>query len=177
MGVKVAVVNEGRIPSRHLLAAVHIDSCRQGHSPVPLTIPVWAIAWQKNLPAGLSVGGTLTGTSLSDEGVRRAWYGSAVSVGIPLPARLAGFVEIYAVSSEGPGNGSTWISDAGLTRNFGPDLQIDIEAGRRLSSGRLAGLSQRDLRCDTLYSDADGNGADPSGTQLMFAAVVRHADH
>lgn len=117
--------------------------------------PTLAIAWQKNLPAGLSAGGTLTGTSLSDEGVRRTWYASALSAAIPLPDRLAGLVEIYAASSDEPGNGSTWVSNAGVSRNFGPDLQIDMDSPE---------FTRR-----RLHSDVESNGPNPSGTQLMLS--------
>ena len=135
VGAKVAVVKEGRLlPAISLLPSVSIPAGNRAFTSSTYD-PTLGIAWQKNLPAGMSVGGTLTGTSLSDQRARRAWYASALSVGIPLRKRLAGFVELYATSSDGPGKGSTWVSDAGVSRNFGPNLQIDIEAGRRISYG------------------------------------------
>jgi hypothetical protein len=135
VGAKVAVVKEGRLlPAISLLPSMSLPAGNRAFTSSTYD-PSLGIAWQKNLPAGMSVGGTLTGRSLSGEGVRRAWYTSALSVGIPLPERLAGFVEIYAASSEGPGEGSTWVSDGGVSRNLGSHLQIDIEAGRRLPYG------------------------------------------
>lgn len=135
VGAKIAVVREGRlVPAISLLPSISMPAGNRAFTSSTYD-PSLGIAWQKNLPAGMSVGGTLTGTGLSDEGVWRAWYASALSVGIPLPERLAGFVEIYAAGSDGPGKESTWVSDAGVSRKFGPNLQIDIEAGRRISDG------------------------------------------
>ncbi|MEI9972940.1 MAG: hypothetical protein WDO73_13285 [Ignavibacteriota bacterium] len=58
---------------------------------------------------------------------------------------MAGYVEVYTVSSWGEPS-ATWISDAGFSRNFGANLQIDIEAGRRISSGSACWFVATDLR-------------------------------
>jgi hypothetical protein len=135
VGAKIAVVDEGRlVPAISLLPSISMPAGNRALSSSTYD-PSLDLAWRKNLPGGMSMSGTLTGTSVSEEGVRRASWASAVSVGIPLPERLAGFVEMYAASSSYPGKGSTWVSDAGVSRNFGPNLQIDIEAGRRISYG------------------------------------------
>ena len=135
VGAKVAVVREGKlVPAITLLPSISLPAGNRVFTSSTYD-PSLGVALRKNLRAGLAVAGTLTGTSVSNEGVRRAWYATALSVGISLPQRLAGFVEIYAAGSDGPGKGSTWVSDAGVSRNFGPDLQIDIEAGRRISYG------------------------------------------
>ena len=135
LGAKVAVLNEGRlVPAISLMPSISMPAGNREFTSSTYD-PSLGIAWRKSLPAGMSVGGTVTGTSLADEGVRHALYASALSVGMPLPEQLAGFVEIYVASSDDPGKGPTWISDAGVSRNFGLNLQIDIEAGRRFSHG------------------------------------------
>lgn len=135
VGAKFELVDQGRIlPAVSLLPSISVPAGYRAFTSSTYD-PSFAVIWLKTLPAGLSLGGTFTGASISCERVRHAQYASAISVGIPVPARLAGYIEIYAVSSEGRGGPSTWISDAGISRNLGANLQIDIEAGRRLSPG------------------------------------------
>lgn len=135
LGVKVAMVHEGRIfPAISLLPSISVPAGYKAFTNSTYD-PSLAIAGLKTLPAGLSVVGTLAGTSISEEQVRHARYWSAVALWFPAPARSAGYIEMYAVGSGGPGSASARIYDAGLTHNFGANLQIDIEAGRRLYSG------------------------------------------
>jgi hypothetical protein len=135
VGAKFTVVNQGRIlPAISLLPSISVPT-GYGAFASSTYDPSLAVAWLKTLPAGLSLGGTLTATEISDGQVRHGQYTSAISMGIPAPARLASYVEIYTVSSGGPGRASTWVSDAGVSRNLGANLQIDIEAGRQISHG------------------------------------------
>jgi hypothetical protein len=135
VGAKFAVVDQGRIlPAISLMPSISIPAGNRALTSTTYD-PSLEVAWLKTLPAGLSLGGTFSGTRISDERVRHARYTSAVSFGFPAPARSAGYVEIYAVRSGGQSGGSTWVSDAGITRQFGANLQIDVEAGRRISHG------------------------------------------
>jgi hypothetical protein len=134
VGAKLAVVHQGRIvPAISLLPSVSIPS---GHRAFTSSTydPSLAVAWAKSLAAGVSVGGTFTGTRASGQQVRNR-YTSAVFLSMPAPLRSAGYVEAYSVSSAEPGRGSTWISDAGLSHTVGANLQIDLSAGRQISAG------------------------------------------
>jgi hypothetical protein len=135
VGAKIAVVNEGRLlPAVSLLPSISVPSGHMAYTSSTYD-PSLAVAWLKTLPGGASLGGTFTGMMVSGEQARLVRYTSATSVQVPAPKSWAGFAEVYAVSPAGAGNGTTWISDAGVSRNFGSNLQIDIEAGRRLSRG------------------------------------------
>jgi hypothetical protein len=135
LGAKIAVAHEGRIlPAISLLPSISVPAGNSAFTSSTYD-PSLAIAWLKTLPAGLSLGGTFAGARISDGPARRAQYSSAVSVGIPAPAGLAAYAEIYAVSSGEPGKAATWTSDAGVSHMFGANLQLDIEAGRQISRG------------------------------------------
>ena len=135
VGAKLALVHEGRIvPAISLLPSISVPT--GGRTFTSSTYdPSLAVAGLKTLPAGLSLVGTLSGASISEERVRHARYTSAIALWFPAPARSAGYIEMYAVTSAGPGSTSSRIYDAGLTHNFGSNLQIDIEAGRRMYAG------------------------------------------
>jgi hypothetical protein len=165
---KFAVLKQGQIlPGISLMPSISMPAGNRAFTSSTYDRCL-AVAWLKTLPAGLSLGGRFTGTRISDEQVRHARYKSATSLGFPAPARSAGYVEIYSVGSVGQGGESTWVADAGTSRQFGAKLQMDIEVGAGYPPERLAGSSQRDLRFDThRYSDVDGDGgADPSGSRL-----------
>jgi hypothetical protein len=135
VGAKVALVHERRVlPAISLLPSISVPTGNRTFTSSTYD-PSLAVAGLKTLPAGLSLVGTLSGTSISEERIRHARYTSAIGMWFPAPARSAAYVEMYAVSSGGAGSASARIYDAGLTHNFGPNLQIDIEAGRRMYSG------------------------------------------
>lgn len=135
LGAKIAVVNQGRLlPAVSLLPSISVPSGYKAFTSSTYD-PSLGVAWLKTLPGGTSLGGTFTGMVVSGEQAWQVRYTSATSVQVPAPKSLAGYVEIYAVSSAGAGKGRTLISDAGVSRNFGANLQIDIEAGRQLSRG------------------------------------------
>ena len=135
VGAKVAVLHEARIlPAISLLPSISVPTGYRAFTSSTYD-PGLAVAGLKTLPAGLSLVGTLAATSISEEKARHARYSSAIALWFPAPARSAAYIEMYAVAFGGAGSASARIYDAGLTHNFGPNLQIDIEAGRRLYSG------------------------------------------
>ena len=135
IGAKLALVHEGRIvPAISLLPSISVPTGNRTFTSSTYD-PSLAVAGLKTLPAGLSLVGTVSGASISEERVRRGRYTSAIALWFPAPARSAGYIEMYAVTSAGPGSTSTRIYDAGLTHNFGRNLQIDIEAGRQMYAG------------------------------------------
>ena len=136
LGAKIAVVHERRnFPAISLLPSIVTPTGDRAFTNSTYD-PGLGIAAFKTLPAGLSLTGTITGTSISEERVRHGQSASAIAIWFPAPARSAGYIEMYAVASEGPGGASTRTFDGGFSRNFGPNLQVDIEAGRRMYSGR-----------------------------------------
>jgi len=135
LGAKLALVHERRIfPAISLLPSISVPTGSRTFTSSTYD-PSLAVAGFKTLPAGLSVVGTVSGASISEERVRHGSYTSAIALWFPAPARSAGYIEMYAVTSAGAGSTSTRICDAGLTHNFGPNLQIDIEAGRQMYAG------------------------------------------
>jgi hypothetical protein len=135
LGAKVAVVSERRtLPAISLLPTISVPAGYSGFTSSTYD-PGLAVAGLKTLPAGLSLVGTLTAARISDEDGRYARYSSAIALSFPAPARSAGYIEVYTVASNRAQSASARIYDAGVTHNFGPDLQIDVEVGRRLGSG------------------------------------------
>jgi len=120
VGAKLALVHEGRIvPAISLLPSVSVPAGYKAFTSSTYD-PSMAVARLETLPAGLSLVGTLSGTSIFEVRIRHARYTSAIGMWFPAPARSTAYVEMYAVTCGGAGSASARIYDAGLTHNFGP---------------------------------------------------------
>ncbi len=136
VGAKVAVVRERRgLPAISLLPSISVPAGYKAFTSSTYD-PGLTVSALKTLAAGVSVVGAVTGTRISEAGMRHARYSSAIALSFPGPAQSVGYIETYAVTSLGPDSDSARIYDAGLSRSLGTDLQIDVQAGRRLYSGR-----------------------------------------
>jgi hypothetical protein len=117
LGAKLGLLQERNIlPAISLLPSVSVPAGYRAFTSSKYDLSL-AVAWQKTLIAGLALAGTLDGKR------------SATAFSFPALAGASGYVEIYTLGGEG-------ISDAGLSRGIGPNLQVDIEAGRRIFSGK-----------------------------------------
>jgi hypothetical protein len=143
VGAKFAVVNQGRIlPAISLLPSISIPT---GHRAFTSSTydPSLAAAWLKTLPGGLFLG-------LSGAG---AISGLCRNLRCQLRGPKRGTYVGYRCRNEPSVRSPIYRSISRQGTGYTPDC--------------LANLSRRDLRCDTHhYSEAHGNGADPSGSRL-----------
>jgi hypothetical protein len=89
------------------------------------------------LPAGFSAGGVVNLSSVSatpDRTVRRA-FSSSLSHSIGGP--WAAFAEVFTSTSTAPGAVRADTVDGGFTVAIGPDVKLDVEAGRALNSAAV----------------------------------------
>jgi len=93
---------------------------------------IWAAAWQ--LGHNWSLGANLGVSRPWDDGRRftSAWVSTSAGYGINYATTA--FVELIGMAKERPGGPSTVALQAGLTRQIGPDFQLDVRIARRLTS-------------------------------------------
>jgi hypothetical protein len=136
VGAKIAVLSERHLrPAIALLPSFTLPVGSPGLTASAVNPSLYA-AWSKHLPASLSLSGNLVAASSKDEQGRFLSSAESLNFGFPLAGKLAGYVEVYQVTSPERGAGSTRIFDGGLSRPLGARMQVDLQAGHTLHSSR-----------------------------------------
>jgi hypothetical protein len=133
-GLKIGVVNEGRVrPEVAVLPAVSLPVGAGGLSAGAAN-PSLILAWSKNLPRSLAVGGNFAFASIKDSEGRFLRQVHSLVVGFPIVRRLGGFAEIYRLSSATRDAPANWAFDAGVALPLAGNAQLDVEAGHTIHS-------------------------------------------
>lgn len=93
---------------------------------------VLALGWAPSEKVGI---GSNIGGSYASDGIDRfiEWSGS-LAIGRLLTGQVSGYLEYYGFTNSGGGGPDTHFLNTGLTRLFGPDLQLDLRVGYGLNS-------------------------------------------
>lgn len=135
LGAKIAITPErGVLPSISLAPSLVVPTGRPAFTSSSYD-PGLAVAWAHGLPASFSISGNVTGVRDMDDPSSSLLYSSTATLGIPAPAGLAPYVEVYATGAVGSGTRPIWVGDMGVSRGIGRNLQLDVEGGRRISAG------------------------------------------
>jgi len=96
--------------------------------------PTLKVTWARGLAKGFDLTGNFNIASVTDEDGRFAQRALTLSLGHDLLAGWGGFIETYAFTPMARGEATGVTLDWGLSHLVGANIQIDIEAGRGLSS-------------------------------------------
>jgi hypothetical protein len=96
--------------------------------------PTVKLTWARALPSGFGLSGNYNLSSLTDAGRRFTRQALSVSLSRDLLGGLGGYLEAFGFMPASRGTGSGWTIDGGLARMFGRNLQLDVEAGRAITS-------------------------------------------
>ena len=96
--------------------------------------PTLKVAWQKDLRRGVSLGGNVDYSWLTAPEGRFAQWAYSWSLDYDLPRGFAGYCEVFSISPYDYKLEAAWIADAGLIHTIGRNVQVDVLAGRRLTS-------------------------------------------
>jgi hypothetical protein len=133
-GLKIGVVAEGRVrPKVAVLPSLSLPVGADGLSAGSAN-PSLVLAWSKNLPRSLTVGGNFAFASIKDSQGRLLRQVHSLVVGFPIARRLGGFAEVYRLSSATRDAPANWAFDAGLALPLGGNAQLDVEVGHTLHS-------------------------------------------
>jgi hypothetical protein len=133
-GLKIGVVDEGRVrPEVAVLPALSLPVGAGGLSAGAAN-PSLILAWSKNLPRSLTVGGNFAFASIKDSEGRLLRPAQSLVVGFPIVRRLGGYAEVYRLSSVTRDASANWTFDAGLALPLGGKAQLDVEAGHTIHS-------------------------------------------
>jgi hypothetical protein len=134
VGAKIRLLNQSRAGiDLALLPIVSLPTGTAGFTSggVDTTIK---IAWARQLPSGLGLSGNVNLASLTEDGSRFHQQAMSLSLGRDLLFGWGGYVEGFALSKVSAVEGAGVTVNAGIARAIGRQVQIDIEAGRGLSS-------------------------------------------
>jgi hypothetical protein len=133
-GLKIGVVAEGKVrPEVAFLPALSLPVGADGLSAGAVN-PSLLLAWSKNLPRSLTMGGNFAFASIKDSEGRFLRPAQSLVAGFPIVRRLSGYAEVYRISSAARDASANWTFDAGLTLPLGGNAQLDVEAGHTLHS-------------------------------------------
>lgn len=96
--------------------------------------PTVKLTWARSLPSGFGVSGNYNVSSLTEAGRRFAQQALSVSLAHDLLAGFGGYIEAFGFIPMARGTGSGWTIDGGISRLFGRNLQLDLEAGRGVTA-------------------------------------------
>ncbi len=134
MGAKLRLAEESRWrPTLSAVPLIHVplgSACCSGQA----WEPALKLAWSKSLPRHLSLGGNWNWSSLQSETGRFAQQASSLSFGWPLGGHLEAFAEAWILNRVKRNGPHLSLYNAGVTRHVGPDVQIDVSAGRSFAS-------------------------------------------
>jgi len=134
LGVKVLVLDK---PSAGFafaaLAMVSLPSGSPGLSSGGYD-PTLKLTWAKSLPAGFSLSGNFNFSRLTDEAGRFSQRATSVSLSHDLKGGWGAYWEAYGFTPPERGERTAWTFDSGVSRSIGAHAQVDVEAGRGLTS-------------------------------------------
>lgn len=96
--------------------------------------PTLKLTWGRDLPAGFGLTGNVNVSSLTEDGTRFHQEAVSVSVGHDLAFGFGGYAEVYGFTKMSAVDGAGVTFNGGVSRVLGRHVQIDVEAGRGLSS-------------------------------------------
>lgn len=95
--------------------------------------PTLKVTWARTA-GSLGISGNVNLSSVSDDRGRLTQKDFSLSLGHPLAGAWSGFIETYAFTPMGLGEGAGATIDGGVTRLIGSNLQIDVEGGRGVTA-------------------------------------------
>jgi hypothetical protein len=96
--------------------------------------PTLKVTWGRDLPGGFGLTGNVNFSSLTEDGSRFHQEAVSLSVGHDLAFGFGGYAEVYGFSKMSAADGAGVTVNGGVSRLLGRHVQIDVEAGRGLTS-------------------------------------------
>lgn len=96
--------------------------------------PTLKLTWGRDLAAGFGLTGNVNVASLTEDGARFRQESISFSLGHDLAFGFGGYAEVYGFSKMSAAEGAGVTFNGGISRMFGRHVQIDLEAGRGLTS-------------------------------------------
>ncbi len=96
--------------------------------------PTLKLTWGRDLPSGFGLTGNVNVSSLSEDGSRFHQEAVSVSLGHDLAFGWGGYAELYGFTKMSAVDGAGVTVNGGVSRLIGRRVQVDIEAGRGLTS-------------------------------------------
>lgn len=96
--------------------------------------PTLKITWGRDLPAGFGLTGNVNVSSLTEDAARFHQEAMSFSLGHDLAFGFGGYAEVYGFSKMSATDGAGVTINGGISRLFGRHLQLDLEAGRGLTT-------------------------------------------
>jgi len=132
VGVKWKLANETRfIPAIALNPSISAPAGSRQFTSSGYD-PTLRLALAKRLPAGFRASGNLNASSLTD-GRRFLQRGMSLCIEHDLPARFVAYGEVYTLSALDRHGAASTMFNTGLFHGLGKRMQLDVEAGHRLS--------------------------------------------
>lgn len=128
LGAKVRAWDERKyLPAFAVIAAVTVPAGNDYFSS-GLHNRILELCWSKSLPGGFDAGGNV---NFQWGEIERA---VSLSVGHKLGHGFGAYAETYRISPIAGDEDRHWIADAGVTKQFGTRVQIDVEIGHTLNA-------------------------------------------
>lgn len=96
--------------------------------------PTIKVTWGRELPAAFWLGGNVNFAWLTEQGARFSQQALSFSLNREIGAGWNGYAEIYGFSKMTRSEGAGITVNGGVSRAFGGRVQIDVEAGRGITS-------------------------------------------
>ncbi len=134
IGSKVALVNQSvRIPAISALVSLSMPTGGKAFTSNGYD-PSVAFSWAKNLPHAFSLGGASADAFLTDADRHHSELSHSLSLSRGIAHGLSPYAELSYDHSRTLGAAPPWMFDGGSSKNFGSNLQIDVEFGRSFAA-------------------------------------------
>jgi hypothetical protein len=96
--------------------------------------PTLKVTWARSVPAGFDLSGNVNFAWMTRETSRFGQRALSASLGRDIARGWSGFVEVYSFTPIAGGEATAVTADWGVSHPIGPDMQVDVEAGRGLTA-------------------------------------------
>jgi hypothetical protein len=133
IGAKINLFEETHFaPGLSIIPSIFLPSGDRRFSSLGYD-PGVRLALEKNVPAGFTLGGNVTVSSLTSEEGRFFQRAASGSAGHNLAGGFAGFTEVFGFLPGEKGGKPAWSALAGVTHGIGKNAEVDARVGKQLS--------------------------------------------
>lgn len=134
LGAKVALWEEKRfLPALSLIPSLLLPTGQESFSSGGLE-PTIKLDVGKELAGGFGATANINFSSVKTDNGRMLQRNYSLSVAHDLPWHFSGYAELIRFSSWQPSRHGAWVFNGGVTHPWGPNVQVDIRAGRKLGA-------------------------------------------
>lgn len=133
VGAKVKLLDRERFDVA-MIPSVSIPTRNRHFSSLSYD-PALKLTWATPLSNRMGLAGNLNYSQLSREARRYDQSAVSLTLGRDFSSDWGAYGEIYGLTAlKGPGSAAGWTANGGVTRAVGRHLQLDVEAGRGITS-------------------------------------------